>query len=118
MRIFTVAATGLVAPAVKAGHRMVFLVGKAADRHAQQLARMKLQVWGDHVQKTAGTQKLGPSGEGTPSIQPFVVYEPGFNAIETGVAVPRTDAAIPEPTGAVLFLVGLAIAATRMRRCG
>ena len=57
-------------------------------------------------------------GEGTPSIQPFVVYEPGFNAIETGVAVPRTDAAIPEPTGAVLFLVGLAIAATRMRRCG
>jgi hypothetical protein len=55
MCIFVIAASGLVAPTIKPGHCMVYLVGKAAGRHVQQLARVKFQVGSNHIQKTAGT---------------------------------------------------------------
>jgi hypothetical protein len=38
-------------------------------------------------------------GPGTPSVQPFVVYEPGFATIESGVTV-------PEPSTASLLALG------------
>ena len=41
-------------------------------------------------------------GPGSPGAQPFEVYGPGFETLETGTTAP-----IPEPTTALLILVGL-----------